>query len=81
MGTTEKRYCDWNGEELGAAAFRLSLFDLSSGSAETVHLDLCGACYTKWQTALKKRRDEISAAWVLDPKEIVPLDPTLTGGI
>jgi len=75
MGRTEKQYCDWNGEELVTPSYKLSLFDLASGPVETVRLDLCGACYSKWQTMLKARKDEIAAAWVLDPAAITAREP------
>lgn len=79
MGNVDKRYCDWNGEDITGSGvqYSLSLYDQTSGQKiETAHLDLCQACYTKFQTYLKGRSDEVDAAWVTDAKAVTTVDPT-----
>lgn len=76
MGSVEKRYCDWNGEPLNGASYRLTLIDASGAiPAYVVELDLCGTCYGLFQAYLKARKDTIAAAWVLNPAAIVQVSP------
>lgn len=76
MGKTEKRYCDWNGEQLDGENYQLRLSDRSGAVvADVVVLELCGTCYSLFLKYLQDRQNLIAAAWVLNPAAIEKTDP------